>query len=150
MSKFKIFGYMSILLSITLLLTAGCKKPPIEEPDATNAYNPETTGEAQVRKNIQFADIPVPANFKFRKNLSKTFQGRLMRFGTLIYDGVWNVWETNQWYLNKMPEGGWKLTGSKSKGDYNIINTFKKGRETATVRAFEQGNKIRVEIKINE
>ena len=53
-----------------------------------------------------------------------------MRFGTLVYSGNWNVWETNQWYLNALEDAGWKLISTKFADDYHVKSFFKKKDET--------------------
>ena len=45
-------------------------------------YNPKQTGgETVVRKDIQFADIPVPLGFVLRRGQSTSFRGASFRFG---------------------------------------------------------------------
>ena len=96
------------------------------------------------KENVQFADIPAPQEFSIDKLNTKTFQGSSMRFGTLVYSGIWNVWETNQWYLNAMEEAGWKLLNSKFENDYYVKNFFKKKDETVALEIKDNGNGLTI------
>ena len=123
-----------LLLTLGVIATTGCQDPnylrPVDDPSAQHPYSANIGSQVEVRKNVQFADIPAPQEFSINKTETKTFQGSSMRFGTLIYTGIWNVWETNQWYLNAMEEAGWKLISTKFDNDYYVKSFFRKKDET--------------------
>lgn len=128
--------YAGFLLSGIVLVLGGCletPQPPVDDPQAQHPYSADIGKQIEVRKNVQFADIPAPMEFGLDKNKTKTFQGSSMRFGVLIYKGIWNVWETNQWYIKNMTDAGWKLIDTEFEDDYHVKNYFKKLREIAVV-----------------
>ncbi len=143
------------LIILGALTAGGCHDPSyvphVDDPSAQHPYSADIGSQIEVRKNIQFADIPAPQEFSLNKEETMTFQGSSMRFGTLVYAGIWNVWETNQWYLNAMEEAGWKLIHSKFINDYNVENFFKKGRETVFLTIVDNMNGLTVvTAKLND
>lgn len=130
-----------ILLTAGTVVLSGCidddMRKPADDPSAQYPYSADIGSQVEVRKNVQFADIPAPQEFTIDKVNTKTFQGSTMRFGTLVYSGIWNVWETNQWYLNAMEEAGWKLINSKFENDYYVKNYFKKMDETVVLEIYD-------------
>ncbi len=146
MISFKRLSYLTIALSC--LIVAGCQDPnyikQVDDPSAQHPYSANIGSQVEVRKNVQFADIPAPQEFSIDKLNTKTFQGSSMRFGTLVYSGIWNVWETNQWYLNAMEEAGWKLLNSKFENDYYVKNFFKKKDETVALEIKDDGKGLTI------
>lgn len=146
MISFKRLSCAAIVLGS--LIAAGCQDPnyikQVDDPSAQHPYSANIGSQVEVRKNVQFADIPAPQEFSIDKLNTKTFQGSSMRFGTLVYSGIWNVWETNQWYLNAMEEAGWKLLNSKFENDYYVKNFFKKKDETVALEIKDNGNGLTI------
>ena len=120
------------------------ERRPVDDPSAQYPYSANIGSQVEVRKNVQFGDIPAPQEFTLDKQKTKTFQGSTMRFGTLVYAGIWNVWETNQWYLNAMDEAGWKLINSKFENDYLVKNYFKKQSEMAAIEIADNNDGLTI------
>lgn len=122
----------------------------MSDQQASDLARVETPEQISVRKNIQFSDIPVPIDFVIRRNDSNSFQGSAMRFGKLVYDGIWNTFNTSQWYMNEMPASGWKLADTKYPNDYAATHVFTKEDETAVVKIYRHEGNTRIEIDIND
>lgn len=110
----------------------------------------ENTDEIEVRRNVQFADLPVPQGFKFNRKASGNFQGSALRGGTVIYDGIWNVAEASEWYRQEMLKTGWEFTDISVVNDYDIRHRYVKANETAKVRIWRPKNLLRVEIDVDK
>ena len=124
-----------LILGFAVIL-CGCTErvpPVIDDPEAQHPYSADIGKQVEVRKDVQFADIPAPMEFGLDSRKTKTFQGSAMRFGILVYKGIWNVWETNQWYQKNMLDAGWKLIDAEFENDYHVISYYKKLREMAVV-----------------
>ncbi len=138
----------TLTLILSLFLVSGCQNPnferKVDDPTAEHPYSANIGSQVEVRKNVQFADIPAPQEFYINKVETKTFQGSSMRFGTLVYSGIWNVWETNQWYLNAMEEAGWKLITTKFENDYYVKSFFKKKDETVALEIKDSGDGLTI------
>lgn len=142
----------TIFMALTALgsVFCGCGSPVVDDLPAANVHTPDTTGQIEVRHNVQFADVPAPRIFKLRRNLCTSFQGSKLRFGKVVYDGIWNTYNTSQWYLKEMKLSGWKLDKTEYPNDYHARHYFSKGSETALVNIFQHGGVTRAEIMINE
>jgi hypothetical protein len=141
----KKIGLVGMLAAITLG-GGGCQRH--REPVMALAPHPD---EIEVRRNVQFADLPAPKNFKFNRKFSKNFQGSSLRGGAVVYDGTWNVAETSQWYLAEMPKTYWRLTDTVFVNDYDVTHTFAQGDEIAVLRIWRPANdNARVEINLDK
>lgn len=139
----------ALILVAGIGLAAGCQSY-LSDAQAANVANESQPGEVQVRQKVQFTDIPAPEVFVMRGKVADSFQGSAMRFGTLTYDGIWNTFNTSQWYLNEMPLNGWKLIKKEYPSEYGAEHTFVKGKETAIVSIYRYKGNTRVAIMINE
>lgn len=145
------FSGMKFLAAVAvpaLLLTAGCRSnyPPVMPlGEAGNS------GAIEVRRNVQFADLPSPKVFKFNRKYSRNFQGSCLRGGTVVYDGTWNVADTSDWYLREMPKTGWKLRNTVFTNDYDVIHEFVKDDEMIRMRIWHPNTMVlRVEMNIDK
>lgn len=140
---------LAVTLLSTLLLMAACRSnyPPVMPLGEGGA----ASANIEVRRNVQFADIPAPKGFKFDRKLSRNFQGSALRGGTVVYYGTWTVQEASNWYLAEMPKTGWRLAGTVFASDYDITHTFVKGDEELVMRVWRPGNlNLRVEMNIDK
>ncbi|GHV23021.1 hypothetical protein AGMMS49959_14960 [Planctomycetales bacterium] len=131
------------------LTVCGCQHSPrapvMALPTATAA------GEVAVLRNVQFADVPAPQNFRFNRRLSHNFQGSALRGGVVVYDGILTVGAASDWYLAEMPKTGWQYVKSEIVKDYDIRHVFAKGDELATLRIWRPaGGNARVEIALDK
>lgn len=131
------------------ILIGGCQ-PYISDALADNLNDPNIPGKVDVRKKIQFPDIPTPEVFVLRRDDTDSFQGSGMRFGMLVYDGIWNTWNTSQWYMDHMKLTEWKLVDTKYPGEYEAVHTYTKGEEKAVIHIYRYQGNTRLEIMLNE
>ncbi len=150
MSRNQIRIIVSVAAATTLAIITGCANPKVDDLAAANANTPNAPQQIEVRHNIQFADVPAPRVFKLRRNLCTSFQGSATRFGKVVYDGIWNTYNTSQWYLKEMKLSDWKLDKSEYPTDYHAKHYFSKGQETALVNIYRVNGNTRVEIMVNE
>lgn len=130
-------------------LMAGCQ-PYISDEQADNVSTRVKPGEVKVRQKVQFTDIPAPEVFVLRRNSIDSFQGSGMRFGSLIYDGIWNTFNTSQWYLHEMPLNGWKLIKTDYPSEYAAEHSWKKGEEELLLQIYRYEGNTRVVLMVNE
>lgn len=133
-----------------VVVGGGCGGGYLSDQQAADLARVETPEQISVRKDVQFADIPVPYEFIIRRGDSNSFQGSAMRFGKLVYDGIWNTFNTSQWYMKEMPASGWRLVDTKYPNDYAATHVFSKEDETAVIKIYRHEGNTRVEIDINE
>lgn len=139
----------ALIVAGTAGLLAGCQ-PYLSDAQSANVANTIAPGEVQVRQKVQFTDLPVPEIFVLRRNDIDSFQGSAMRFGSLIYDGIWNTFNTSQWYLHEMPLNGWTLAKTDYPDEYTAEHIFKKGEEQVLVQVFQYNGNTRVVMLINQ
>ncbi len=137
------------LLALTGGLGLACQ-PYISDEQASDVAGATAPGEVKVRQKIQFTDLPAPEVFVLRSNSIDSFQGSAMRFGTLIYDGIWNTFNTSEWYLHEMPLNGWKLVKKDYPSEYESLLVWKKGEEELILRVSRYNGNTRVSMMINE
>lgn len=137
------------LLALTGGMGLACQ-PYLSDEQAADLSGRSAPGEVKVRQKVQFTDLPAPEVFVLRQNNIDSFQGSAMRFGSLIYDGIWNAFNTSEWYLHEMPLNGWKLVKKEYPGEYECNQTWKKGEEELLLQIYRHNGNTRVVIMINE
>lgn len=138
---------LAVTLLSTLLLMIACRG---NNPPAMALSDGSAPAGIEVRRNVQFADIPAPRGFKFNRKYSSNFQGSALRGGTVVYDGTWNVAETSNWYLREMPKTGWQHRATTFATDYDVVHDFVKGDEMIKMRIWRPGSDLRVEMNIDK
>ncbi|MCX7933824.1 MAG: hypothetical protein N3A66_01020 [Planctomycetota bacterium] len=147
---------ITLLLALSLALGSGCELFHLFGYPAGNRvpYNPkEEGGEVAIKRDIQFADIPVPLGFILRRNNLFSFQGSSFRFGRFTYEGAWTLKKTVEFYKEELPKFQWQLATASHSFDIrksteieNMLYT--KGRERLRVVVISTPEGITVEIRL--
>jgi len=148
--------WFTISLMLGIPFFCGCNLFHIFGYPAGNRipYNPKGEGgDVAVKRDIQFADIPVPFGFILRRNNLFSFQGSSFRFGRFTYEGAWTLKKTVEFYKEEMPKFQWQLmTASHS---FDIRNSteienmlYAKGRERLRLVVISTPEGITVEMRL--
>lgn len=129
MSK-RIRGLAAILI---LAACAGCQQPMYEDDRQEVPFYPgERQGDVTLYRDLQFEDIPVPAEYVIIGDRSHSFQGSRFRTGVFHYDGPIDWREAIIFYTRQLPLSSWEAVGSESGSGFRLMR-FRKGPEQLIV-----------------
>lgn len=112
-------------------------------------YNPKAeSGDISVKRNVQFADLPVPMGFLLRRDESYSFQGSTFRFGRFRYEGVWGMTQTVAFFRSQMPLTHWYPEVDESKGRWQHEFLFAKANERCRVEVEDSTDGIVVKMRL--
>ncbi|MDR0362395.1 MAG: hypothetical protein LBJ46_06910 [Planctomycetota bacterium] len=132
------YGLAAALLS--LALAAGCPQPHYEdEPAQVPFYPGERQGDVTLYRDLQFEDIPVPAQYVIIGDRSHSFQGSRFRTGVFHYDGPVDWREAVVFYRTQMPLSSWESVATESGPDFRLMR-FRKGPEQLIAVVRDLGN----------
>lgn len=135
------------LAGLALLCAAGCL-----QEDSTNEWvmvDPSRQmGDVTMYRDIQFADIPVPAGYALIPQDSYSFQSALFRNGILKYHGPVDSTYAVNYYRRHLPARGWRQDNTE-KG-YNVrVLYFSKGQERLIVIVRDLDGGSRTELQLD-
>jgi hypothetical protein len=112
-------------------------------------YNPkEESSGVSIKRDVQFADLPVPMGFEIIRDKSFSFSGHSFRYANFRYEGAWTFRRTTAFYLEQMGVSGWTLEDSRSEG-YAASYIYRKGRERCRVNVESTPETVVVEMLVN-
>lgn len=124
-------------------LAQGCQ--PTEQY-ATDAGVPQ--GDVNLYRDIQFDDIPVPAEYWLLPRESHSFRGASFRSGFFVYDGQLEWTKALDFYRQQLPAFGWEEESVERGFDFRILRR-RKGPESLIVTIRQIRNGSRVEILLD-
>jgi hypothetical protein len=132
-----------ILLPFTLcclLLLIGCATTISKSSDPTQvpALEPAAL--------LKFADIPVPAVFKFTPDESYAFQAAGFRAALLKYNGKATGEQAVVFFKEQMPLYNWRLLNIVEHGRRML--SFEKEDETCIITIDEKGNRSGITVSV--
>lgn len=131
--------------ALALACAAGCNEPQNE----WLTVGPESRqGDVSVYRDVQFADIPVPAEYTLLDRESYSFQGQLFRNGIIKYQGPLEWTLALAFYRNEMAAAGWNLEKTERGSDYRVFY-FGKGQEKLIVMVKQVRNGSRAELQLD-
>ncbi len=110
-------------------------------------YPGERPGEVTMYRDLQFEDIPVPAEYVLIRDRSHTFQGSRFRSGVLYYEGPLDASDAIAFFRRETPASGWSLENFNR--DYNFVEMrFRKGPEQliVVVRYLPYGSRAEMQL----
>jgi hypothetical protein len=116
-----------LMLGALVALLAGCQTGAQKEPG-----QPGGRATLRVSQDLQFADIPVPEDFKYVAGESFSAQAMNFRVGQFVYKGDADAFEIIRFYHTQMPSNGWEETRNLDVGQRAIL-FFRKKDELCTV-----------------
>ncbi len=131
-------------LAFACLCLPGCEEPP---PDWVVVGPESAQGDVTLYQDVQFQDIPVPAEYTLLRNESSSFQGSLFRYGRLKYQGPLDWSEALDFYRRELPAAGWRLGKTERGYDFRALY-FDKGQERliAVVRQIRNGSRAELQL----
>ncbi|MBM3246662.1 MAG: hypothetical protein FJZ13_04990 [Candidatus Omnitrophica bacterium] len=96
--------------------------------------------------SFKFADIPVPAGFKFLAQDSYSFESSGVRVGVLKYQGKAKPEQVIVFYKEQMPMYNWGLLNIIEYG--NRMLNFDRDSETCIINLLPKGNSIVLTISV--
>lgn len=149
---------LGILCSGLLLTAAGCggggewQEPPpgwaaLGPGPGPNLGGAAPQGEVNLYRDVQFADIPVPAEYYLVPEESHTFQGSLFRNGTLVYEGGLDWINALSFYQQQLPAAGWTLVKDERGGGGRVFY-YDKGPERLIVAVVQTRFGSRAELQL--
>ena len=141
-------GKHPLLLAFCLSLTflAGCG-----EDGGRNewvAVGPGSgQGDVSLFRDVQFSDIPVPAEYVLLPQESYSFQGARFRNGILVYQGELEWTQALNFYRTSMPQAGWRLERTERGFDFRVLY-FSKLEEKliVVVRQIRGGSRAELQL----
>jgi hypothetical protein len=122
----------------------GCEEPP----EDWVVVGPESAqGDVTLYRDVQFQDIPVPAEYTLLRNESYSFQGSLFRNGILKYQGPVEWTEALDFYRRELLAAGWSLGKTEKGFDFRALY-FDKGQERliVVVRQIRGGSRAELQL----
>lgn len=133
--------------TLALACAAGC-----DGQDNRNDWitvGPESRqGDVSLFRDVQFADIPVPAEYAILPRESYSFQGSLFRQAQLKYEGPIGSSEAIYFYETHLPQAGWQFVKTERGYDLRVLY-FTKGQEQLIVVVRSVRNGSRAEIQLD-
>ncbi|MCD8350820.1 MAG: hypothetical protein LUC93_09450 [Planctomycetaceae bacterium] len=131
--------------ALSLACAAGCN----EYQNEWVTVGPESVqGDVSLYRDVQFADIPVPAEYTLLERESYSFQGALFRSGLLQYQGPLEWTQALDFYRQEFPNAGWALEKTDRGMDYRVLY-FAKGQEKLIVVVRQIRNGSRAELQLD-
>lgn len=134
-----------VAAALALVCAAGCD----EYQNEWLVVGPESRqGDVSVYRDVQFADIPVPAEYVLLERESYSFQGQLFRNGVFKYQGPveWTV--ALDFYRRELSAAGWGLEKTDRGSNYRVFY-FGKGQEKLIVVVRQVRNGSRAELQLD-
>ncbi|MDR3210711.1 MAG: hypothetical protein LBU79_02195 [Planctomycetota bacterium] len=134
-----------VLVAAWLTLLAGCGEPPRET--GTPFYPGERPGEVTLYQDIQFDDIPTPAEYVLVRDQTSSFQGSRFRYGVFHYQGALDRTAAVSFYRLEMPKSGWSQSGHDRGFDF-VEMRFRKGPEQVilVIRSMPYGSRAELQL----
>ncbi len=134
----------TLLLTGLLLFSAGCEQPP---PEWVTVGPGSRQGDVSLYRDVQFADIPIPAEYDLRRDLSYSFQGAVFRNAVLVYEGYLDWSAALEFYRRELPNHGWNLSKTERGHDFRVLY-FDKGEEKliAIVKQTRGGSQVEIQL----
>lgn len=138
-------GFVAALALTALLAFAGCA----DTGGGYVATGPVAgRGDVNLERDVQFADIPGPQEYRLVPQDSYTFQGSTFRTGMLVYEGPVEWSAALDFYRAQMPRFGW--TPEQVERGFSVrVLPFTKGQERAIVTVRQIRNGSRAEIQLD-
>ncbi len=124
---------------------SGCGETPPE--DWVVVAPGSAQGDVTLYQDVQFQDIPVPAEYTLLRNESHSFQGSLFRQARLRYAGPVEWTTALDFYRRELPNLGW-IPGRMERGfDFRVLY-FSKGQERliVIVRQLRSGSRVELQL----
>ncbi len=127
MNKTSVRAILILILSVTLLSTAGCatrtRSTPNADPSGLDNIVPQVSSFADDIK-----DIPIPAELKWQRNDSMAIKTESFRGGLLVYTGNAGILSLRDYMVAAMRDNQWRMVGETS--SKNIMLAFVKPGKT--------------------
>ena len=123
-----------LILTAALMAPAtGCAPKASTEPlDSQVAGAPADQAPLPGRTITAVPDLPVPANMKIKKRVSRSFEGAGTRDIDYTYTGWVDIRRVHRFYRDQMPLNRWQMLSDEYGGGVYWL-TFQKNREICTV-----------------
>jgi len=131
----------TIFFILIVFILTGCEtftKKDKSMGGATPALQPQSV--------VKFADIPVPAGFKFLSEESYSFESGSVRVAVLKYHGKADVEQVINFYKDQMPMYSWNLLNIVEYGQ-RLMNFDREG-ETCIVDLEPKGKSVITTISL--
>ncbi|MDR1612808.1 MAG: hypothetical protein LBT97_08490 [Planctomycetota bacterium] len=118
---------------LALLLGAGCREPYADGGNREVPFHPgERQGDVTLYRDLQFEDLPVPAEYTIVGDKSHSFQGSRFRTGVFHYAGPLDWRSAIDFYRSQTPLSSWELVNSESGSGFRLMR-YRKGPEQLIV-----------------
>ena len=120
----------------------------MQAPEEWIVVGPESAqGDVTLYRDVQFQDIPVPAEYSLLRRESYSFQGSLFRHGQLKYQGPVEWTEALDFYRRELQAAGWRLGKTEKGFDFRVLY-FDKGPERliVVVRQLRTGSRAELQL----
>lgn len=122
---------------------------PSQAPAAETIQEEERLAAAEsIHPYLKFADVPVPANFKFNRSKSFTYEAgnSPVKVGRLFYSGWASLEDVVAFYQNEMANKGWSLVRVIEQDGSNLL--YEKENWVCTVILSSSLGKSVIELQI--
>lgn len=143
-------AYLPILMSVALLALSGCELLRILGlPVGTQVpFNPKAEAAGvTIKRNLQFADIPVPMAFELRRERFFSYECATFRIGRFFYEGAWPYRRTKAFYDEQMVAHEWGLLSDRE-ADIMAEQFWAKGSDRCRIIYDNSGRTISVRIDV--
>ncbi len=140
----QIFLTAIISISLTGCTTGTLSKiiVPSEEPQLTEGGN-----KTEIALYYDFKDVPVPRGLKIEREKSFVFQTTEFSTGFLAFSGRMEPDSIINYFIDKMPEDGWRLLSSFKKSPKSLMFFLKENR-FCIITIASKGRTANVEILV--
>ncbi len=138
---------LSAAATAALAFGFGCQQ--VQQSDTGVPFYPgERTGDVTLYRDMQFEDIPVPAEYTMVRHKSHSFQGSLFRSGVFHYEGPLDWGNAIAFYREQMPVSNWSLEAFNRNPGFVEIR-YRKGPEQVIVVIRQELWGSRTEIQLD-
>ncbi len=138
-----------LFFMVMIFFVAGCANMKVE-PESETVYEPleeQIESEPAAHLYYDFEDIPIPREMKINPKDSILFESQNIRAGMLSFSGRVDSESLFNYFLEGMPNEGWRLTSYIKYGTY--ILTFDKPGKLCIVRIIERSFSSELQIWIS-
>lgn len=140
-----VFWFLTpILLSMALGCTALTRSNSDQNPEAGMSANASLDSAAT---DYDFDDVVIPAEMKLQKDESFIMQTPQVKAGILVYTGWVDPVSLFSFYLQAMPNEGWKPLSHFKYGHYLLV--FEKTKKVSVIRIRKSRFTTRLEIWVS-